>query len=108
MYPIQDFPKQKIIQYFDETHEWINKMYQEGRNILIHCAAGVSRSTSFVIAYIMKEKKMPYHEAYQLVKEKRKWANPNSGFREQLIDYNAKLGLAPPPLEYQPPSYWMN
>jgi protein-tyrosine phosphatase len=56
----------------------------------------------------MKQKQLPYHEAYNAVKGRRKWTNPNSGFREQLIEYNSRLGLAPPPIEYQPPSFWKN
>ena len=59
-------------------------MLKEGRNILIHCAAGVSRSASFTIAYLMKKNKMKYEDAYALVKEKRKIIRPNSYFTQQL------------------------
>ena len=50
----------------------------------------------------MKDEKLPYHEALNKVKAGRKWANPNSGFRQQLIKYNEELGLAPPPPEFLP------
>jgi protein-tyrosine phosphatase len=73
-------------------------MRKEKRNILIHCAAGISRSSTFTIAYLMKDREMPFHKALDYVKERRRWINPNSGFRRQLIDYNQELGLeAPPP-----------
>ncbi len=45
-----------------------------------HCAAGVSRSASIVIAYYIKEKKMTFQEAYDFVKSKRNKIYPNSGF----------------------------
>ena len=47
-------------------------MQKEKRNILVHCAAGVSRSVSFMVAFLMKGHKMPYHEALKRVKEGRK------------------------------------
>jgi hypothetical protein len=97
VFHIQDFPKQQILNYFPDHHAWMVQMRQQHKNILVHCAAGVSRSASFVIAYIMKEKQMPFHKAYELVKSKRKWVNPNSGFRQQLKQYNEKLGLPPVP-----------
>ncbi len=35
-------------------------MKQSNKKILVHCAAGVSRSASFVIAYLIKSRKIPY------------------------------------------------
>ena len=49
-----------------------------------HCAAGVSRSASILIAYLMREKKMKYQEAHDFVKSKRSIIIPNSGFVQQL------------------------
>lgn len=43
-------------------------MHKQNRKVLIHCAAGVSRSASFTIAYLMKEYKMNYHKAHKYVK----------------------------------------
>ena len=45
---------------------------------------GSSRSATIVIAYIMWKQKMKYDDAYNFVKNKRKIANPNFGFVEQL------------------------
>lgn len=52
--------------------------------MLVHCAAGVSRSASFVIAYLMKKRDMLYPDALRYVKERRKVISPNSGFKKQL------------------------
>ena len=90
---IQDFPKQSISQHFAEHYEWMAEMKKQNRNVLIHCAAGVSRSASFTIAYFMRQRNLPFPHAYQWVKDKRKCINPNSGFRKQLIEYNGVLGL---------------
>ncbi len=52
--------------------------------ILFHCYAGVSRSASLAIAYLMKTNIMTFDKAYELVKMKRNMINPNNGFMEAL------------------------
>ena len=76
---------------FDENFEWITKMKQENKKILVHCAAGVSRSASFVIAYLMKSRGLSFWEAHNLVKSKRSIVRPNSGFVRQLQEYEKVL-----------------
>ena len=49
--------------------------------MLIHCAYGVSRSPSIVIAYLMKKYKIDFDEAEHFVKRKRPEIRPNEGFR---------------------------
>ena len=66
-------------------------MIGEGRNILVHCAAGASRSASFTIAYLMRKNKMDRDDAFKFVKERRKIIRPNSYFMKQLKDYEVKL-----------------
>lgn len=53
--------------------------------------AGVSRSVSAVIGYLMTAQSMGYQEAYDLVKQARTAAQPNEGFRRQLIAYEAQI-----------------
>lgn len=84
---IADYPSQKLINLFDETTSWIHNNLNSGRKVLVHCAAGVSRSASFTIAYLMKYKKMDFKESYEFVKQKRKIIRPNSGFIDQLKEY---------------------
>ncbi|XP_037934969.1 dual specificity protein phosphatase 19-like [Teleopsis dalmanni] len=52
--------------------------------VLVHCNAGVSRSASVVIAYLIKHCQMKFDDAYAYVKGKRACVQPNSGFLEQL------------------------
>lgn len=68
---------QQIINMFDTNNEWIDEMRTQGRTVLVHCAAGVLRSASFVIAYIMKKKSLNFKKAYKYVKEKRSVIFPN-------------------------------
>ena len=59
----------------------MKKMRESKKRILLHCAAGVSRSASFTIAFLMKENKLSYEDAKEFVKSKRKCILPNTGFR---------------------------
>lgn len=54
--------------------------------VLIHCVAGVSRSTSVLIAYLVKYQTMTLLDAATLVKKVRKVAYPNIGFWKALRD----------------------
>ena len=84
---IKDSPLANIIKYFGEVLNFI-----EGKDkILIHCMAGVSRSSSFVIAYLMWNKKISYEDALNIVCNKRPNVFPNFGFREQLKMFDKLL-----------------
>ena len=50
----------------------------------VYSYAGVSRSSSCVIAYLMKEKYMSFWDAYNLTRAKRPIICPNMGFMRQL------------------------
>ena len=44
--------------------------------MLVHCAAGVSRSASVVIAYVMRQRNLPFAEARARVKVGRSGRGP--------------------------------
>lgn len=84
VYKIFDTPTANIGKYFEMNCAFIDEMRQMNKNVFVHCAAGVSRSASFVIAYMMKTYNMGFEDAYIRVKQKRKCVKPNHGFIEQL------------------------
>lgn len=77
--------------YFDVASDFIQTHLVFGRRVLVHCQAGISRSATICIAYLMKYHKMRYTQAYAKVKEARDIIWPNDGFMEQLITYGGKL-----------------
>ena len=79
-FQIDDYPEQNITKYFKEAFTFIDS----SKNVLVHCQAGVSRSASFVIAYLMWKTKKSFGEVFGYVKEKRKLIDPNDGFIMQL------------------------
>ena len=64
---------------------------QKGANILIHCHAGVSRSATITIAYLLKHTKMSMMDAYRFVKGKRVIISPNFNFMGQLMEFEQAL-----------------
>ena len=63
---IDDSPEEDILSHFDNVIEFITK--NKDKNVLVHCVSGISRSGACVIAYVMKEKKLTFTEAYSIVK----------------------------------------
>lgn len=90
---INDTYGQEIHNYFEEAHNFIGKALENNEKILVHCRAGISRSTTVVISYIMKVKKMNLDEAYKFVKSKRSIVNPNLDFYESLLKYEKELNI---------------
>ena len=59
--------------------------------MFVHCHAGISRSATVCIAYMMRTKKMSVEEAYKFVKSKRPIISPNLHFMGQLLEYQKQL-----------------
>ena len=75
---------------FERAIEFIEKHIETG-NVYVHCFAGVSRSSTIVIAYLMKARRKSLTEIAKYVKSKRSVVSPNTGFYRQLMDFEKKL-----------------
>lgn len=90
--PVDDISVQKIKDHFDAVHQLIHDaIHKERGRVLVHCFAGVSRSSTIVISYLMRYRKMSYLEAFQLVKSRRDVIQPNVGFVDQLKAFESEL-----------------
>lgn len=89
--PLADMPHSPISLYFDCVADKIHSVGREHGAVLVHCAAGVSRSASLCLAYLMKYHRVCLAEAYAWVKSRRPIIRPNGGFWRQLINYERKL-----------------
>ena len=88
---ILDSENVNIKQYFEETNAFIDDAIKKNGNVLVHCHAGISRSSAFLMAYIMKSQKMGVDKVLDLLKSKREKVNPNAGFIKQLREYEKDL-----------------
>ena len=89
-----DLPSQDVRKHFVESFNFIEGALSScsNSNVLIHCNAGVSRASSFVIAYLMQKRKFTtFKEAFEFLKQKRAKICPNNGFVRQLKELENDL-----------------
>jgi Predicted protein-tyrosine phosphatase len=84
---------QNIIDLFFALCDWLEKIRENNQRVLVHCHAGVSRSATIVIAYLMWRQKLPFEKALLLAQEGRPICNPNGGFLAQLQLWGRLLGF---------------
>ncbi|KAF8560749.1 hypothetical protein P879_02652 [Paragonimus westermani] len=96
--PVNDNHTDRIQPFFAEAFLFIDKVKANQGRALIHCSAGISRSPTLAIAYLMYSCKMPMRKAYDVIKAGRATVAPNFNFLGQLLDFEHELfGLALPP-----------
>jgi len=93
VYAVIDKKSENLMQYFEDCNEFINEGRGKGRSVLVHCRAGVSRSATVCIAYLMRHRKMELPTALEYVMRRRNIINPNPGFRAQLKKYENFIHL---------------
>ena len=52
---VYDTPSANLKQYFTACHKFLKNAFAVGGRVLVHCWAGVSRSATIVISFLMKE-----------------------------------------------------
>lgn len=80
---IGDSQNQNIVSIFNPCFSFINQGIKEG-NVLVHCFAGISRSTTIVIGYLMYKLGSTLEDTFNMIKRKRSIILPNYGFLLQL------------------------
>ena len=86
----QDNPSFNLYVHLDIAADFIKEAVSKG-NVLIHCAAGISRSSTCLISYYIKYRNMTTENALKLLREKRPIASPNTGFTKQLKRYEDEV-----------------
>ncbi len=91
---VYDLPHENILKHFTDAFEFMNgALFDENQGVvLVHCNAGVSRSSAFVIGYLMTRGVFKsYSKAYTHVKQCRNKVSPNHGFVSQLKRFESIL-----------------
>jgi protein-tyrosine phosphatase len=77
--PAVDHESFDISQYFEASYTLLSEELPR-TNVLVHCMAGVSRSATLVIAFLMRSRSLSFQQAFRLVKQKRKIV-PQAAYR---------------------------
>jgi protein-tyrosine phosphatase len=86
---VEDLPFAELAAHLPSTTAFIRNAlasHPEAR-VLVHCAEGISRSVSVVAAFLMAQYGWTPLQAVDYIKNKRRVANPNFGFVQQLHEY---------------------
>ena len=74
---INDESHEDIKQYFRDAIQFIVESIEQKGRVLVHCAAGMSRSGATVCAYLMYQNQWSFDEAFAYGRSKRKVFYPN-------------------------------
>ncbi len=85
-----------VVLPFNEALDFIDSALAENErtNVLVHCAAGSSRSGAIYVAWMMRSQRIPLKMALKKTKTVRPIVLPNPGFIEQLNIYQKELGIS--------------
>nr|XP_046270758.1 dual specificity protein phosphatase 16 [Scatophagus argus] len=89
--PIDDSLWDDLLPWIPQALQFIDLAMSSGASVLVHCAAGVSRSPALAVAYIMYSLEMDLDRAYRFVKERRPSISPNFNFLGQLQHFQGTL-----------------
>ncbi len=94
-YYLEDTPNANINKFFDHSSNIIDDYIKNNRNVLVHCYAGISRSATIIMNYLLKDYYI-FNDIYDspefslrhilnFCRGRRRIINPNVGFMQQLL-----------------------
>ncbi|XP_056135718.1 dual specificity protein phosphatase 5 [Lampris incognitus] len=89
--PVEDNHMADISSHFQEAIEFIDHVKQSGGKVLVHCEAGISRSPTICMAYIMRTQRLHLDDAFDIIKQRRTLISPNFSFMGQLLQFEAEV-----------------
>lgn len=91
---VDDDASENLRSHFDDCVSFVNDAILGGGVVYVHCVSGVSRSSTLVIAFLMKHRDMSLRQAFDYVRERRNCISPNVGFFDQLCAFEKDLHAA--------------
>ncbi|KAH8372076.1 hypothetical protein KR093_009988 [Drosophila rubida] len=82
--PITDHFSQDVAMHFPAAIQFIEEARNANSAVLVHCLAGVSRSVTVTLAYLMHTRALSLNDAFMLVRARKPDVSPNFHFMHQL------------------------
>ena len=89
--PVNDTFAQRISDYFESALAFIEAAHASGGVVLIHCMAGISRSATITLAYMMTKTRMTCDQALASLLQRRSIVGPNLDFMCALLRLEKQL-----------------
>ncbi|MEQ2196259.1 Dual specificity protein phosphatase 1 [Xenoophorus captivus] len=108
--PVEDNHKADISSWFNQAIEFIafvclqrslfsslflflhpDSVRNNGGRVFVHCQAGISRSATICLAYLMRTNRVKLDEAFEFVKQRRSIISPNFSFMGQLLQFESQV-----------------
>ncbi len=84
-----------MMQHLPGAFQFIENARLSGEKVLVHCHAGMSRSVTIILAYLMKYYNHTLESAHEFVKQRKSNISPNFAFMGQLLDFECSLRPSP-------------
>jgi dual specificity MAP kinase phosphatase len=101
---VDDNARENISTHFDDAIKFIDDVKSRNGKVLVHCRAGISRSATICIAYLMRKYDYTLDQAYEYTKKRRAAISPNFNFLGQLLALESELNAKRKAEEMQRPS----
>lgn len=92
---VEDKHEVNMLECLPRAFSFIEEAKLANEKVLVHCHAGMSRSVTVVLAYLMKFEGLTLNNAYDFVKQKKSNISPNFSFMEQLVQFENSLRPSP-------------
>lgn len=93
--PIADHWSQNLARFFPKAIRFIDEGRDMRKGVLVHCLAGVSRSVTITVAYLMFKLNLGLNDAFNMVRDRKANIAPNFHFMEQLHNFEQELKAHP-------------
>ena len=91
---LADVESENILPHFSASFAWMEAARQSKHRVLVHCGAGVSRSATLVIAYLLRRHGLSLSAALAFCQRQRAVVQPNDGFMRALADFEREVQRA--------------
>lgn len=89
--PVNDNDTADLSCWFQQAINFIDNARDSGGKVLVHCHAGISRSATVCIAYLMYKNNDSLEKAFDHVRSRRGVISPNLNFMQQLQEFEKDI-----------------
>ncbi|KAF8922069.1 protein-tyrosine phosphatase-like protein [Mucidula mucida] len=92
---VEDDDSSDLLREFSTTYDFIEGASLDNGIVLVHCAQGISRSSTVVAAYLIRKRAMTAGGALDFIRKARPWMQPSLTFLTQLDIYECSHDPSP-------------